>query len=260
MTPKPQTTRTRVVGIRTLPGAQAVFLDTPGIHEARSPLNRRMVDVARRTLGEADVVLLVLDATNGVTAGDRALAAGLVAGRTTTLIALNKVDRVAKPKLLPQLEAIAALLPDRDIIPVSARTGDGVDVLLDAVVSALPVGPRLHPEEEFTTETERFLVEETIREQVFLALREEVPYGIAVVVDEFVEEGKLLRIQATILVDRPNHKGIVIGQRGQQLKEIGQKAREALETFFATKVFLGLFVRVEPGWSRNPRRLTELGL
>jgi GTP-binding protein Era len=262
VTPKPQTTRTRIAGIRTLPEAQVVFLDTPGIHAARSILNRRMVDVARRTLGEADVVLLVVDAASGVTAADRELAGSLAAAPAPVIVALNKLDRIARPALLPQIEAVAALLPDRDVIPVSARTGDGVPLVLDAVVRALPEGPRLHAEDEFTTETERFFVQETLREQLFLSLREEIPYGIAVVVDEFREEPerKLLSVHATILVERAGHKGIVIGARGANLKEVGQRARLALERLFDTRVFLELFVRVEPGWSSNPRRLAELGL
>ncbi|HLK12002.1 MAG TPA: GTPase Era [Candidatus Binatia bacterium] len=262
VTPKPQTTRNRIAGIRTLPGAQVVFLDTPGIHAARSGLNRRMVDTARRALGEADVAALVLDAAAGVTAADRALAADVAASRVAALVVLNKIDRVAKPALLPQMQALGVLLPGRDVVPVSARTGEGIDALLGAVVSLLPAGPRLHAEDDLTTETERFLVQEAVREQLLLALREEVPYGTAVVVDTFREDADrdLLLIQATILVERPGHKGIVIGTGGRQLGEIGRRARLALEAFFGRRIFLELFVRVEPGWSRNPRRLAELGL
>jgi GTP-binding protein Era len=262
VTPKPQTTRNRILGIRTLPEAQVIFLDTPGIHEARSLLNRRMVDVARRTLGEADVVVLVLDATAGVTPADRDLATSLAALGGPTIAVLNKLDRVRPPELLPAMEALGGLLPGREVIPTSARTGENVDQLLGAVIEALREGPRLYPEEEYTTETERFLVEELIREQLFLQTEEEVPYGIAVVVEEFSEkpERNVLVIRATILVDRPSHKAIVIGAGGRRLKEIGRRARLELEGLFGVKVFLELFVRVEPGWTRNPRRLKELGL
>ena len=262
VSPKPQTTRNRVVGIRTLPEAQAVFVDTPGIHDARSQLNRRMVDVARQALAEADVVLLVLDVHAGIGAGDRELIAALAPLATPVVVALNKIDRVAKPTLLPVLARLGELLPGRDVIPISARSGDGVPAVLKTVTALLPEGPRLYPEEHFTAETERFLVQEMIREQVFLATADEVPYGTAVLVEEWTEkpEQNLLVVHATILVERENHKGIVIGTGGQRLKEIGQRAREALERLFGNRVYLELFVRVEPGWSRNPRRLAELGL
>jgi GTP-binding protein Era len=262
VTPKPQTTRTRIAGIRTLPDAQVVFLDTPGIHAARSILNRRMVETARRALGEADVVALVLDAAAGATPADRELATDVAASGKPALAVLNKIDLVAKPALLPQMEALAELLPGRDVVPVSALGGEGIDALLAAVVTLLPPGPRLFPEEDLTTESERFFVQEAIREQLLLALREEVPYGAAVVVEAFREEPErnLLVIQATILVERPGHKAIVIGAGGRQLREIGRRAREAIEAFFGRRVYLELFVRVEPGWSRNPRRLAELGL
>lgn len=262
VSPKPQTTRNRVVGIRTLPEAQAVFVDTPGIHDARSQLNRRMVDVARQALAEADVVLLVLDAHAGIGGGDRELIAALAPLATPVVVALNKVDRVAKPSLLPMLAKLGEQLPGRDVIPISARSGDGVPAVLKTVTALLPEGPRLYPEDDFTAETERFLVQEMIREQVFLATADEVPYGTAVLVEEWTEkpDQNLLVVHATILVERENHKGIVIGTGGQRLKEIGQRAREALERLFGNRVYLELFVRVEPGWSRNPRRLAELGL
>ena len=262
VSPKPQTTRNRVVGIRTLPDAQAVFVDTPGIHDARSQLNRRMVDVARQALADADVVLLVLDAHAGIGGGDRELIGALAPLATPVVVALNKIDRVAKPSLLPVLAKLGEQLPGRDVIPISARSGDGVPVVLKTVTALLPEGPRLYPEDDFTAETERFLVQEMIREQVFLGTADEVPYGTAVLVEEWTEkpDQNLLVVHATILVERENHKGMVIGSGGQRLKEIGQRAREALERLFGNRVYLELFVRVEPGWSRDPRRLAELGL
>jgi len=262
VTPKPQTTRNRILGIRTLPEAQVVFLDTPGIHAARSLLNRRMVEVARRTLGEVDAILLVLDATPGVTPADRDLGTSLAALGRPTIAVLNKLDRVRPPELLPAMEALAHVLPGCEIIPASARSGDNVPAVLAAVIAALPEGPRLYPEDEYTTETERFLVQEIVREQLFLHTEEEVPYGTTVIVEEFTEkpEKRLLLVHATILVDRPSHKAIVIGAGGGRLKEIGRRARLELQALFDVKVFLELFVRVEPGWTRNPRRLQELGL
>jgi len=262
VTPKPQTTRNRILGIRTLPEAQVVFLDTPGIHDARSLLNRRMVDVARQTLAEADVVLLVLDAAVGVTPSDRQLAASLGDLRPTTIAVLAKRDRVAPPALLPIMATLGEILPGRDTVPVSARTGENVPHLLDVVVRSLPEGPRLYPDDEYTTESQRFLAQETIREQLFLQTEQEIPYGTAVEVEEFSErpEKGLLFIRATILVGRPGHRPIVIGGGGRRLREIGRRARLELEQLFGLKLFLELFVKIEPGWAENPRRLKELGL
>ena len=258
VTPKPQTTRNRVVGIRTLPEAQVVFLDTPGIHAARSLINRRMVDVARQTLAEADVVIVVVDASAGVTEGDREV----IASRPPGLLVLSKRDRVEPAALLPAMKALGELAPGPEIIPVSARTGENVELLLERVVAALPEGPRFYPEEDYTAETERFIAQEIVREQLFLQMDQEIPYGTAVEIEEFTEkpEKGVVVIRATILVDRPTHKGIVIGAGGQRLREIGRCARLELEALLQVKVFLSLFVKVEPGWAENPRRLKELGL
>ena len=262
VTPKPQTTRTRVVGIRTMPGAQAVFVDTPGIHDARSSLNRRMVETARRALEEADAAVLVLDASAGVGAGDRALAAELAGARPPTIVVLNKMDRMPRARLLPSMAEMGALLPGREIVPTSATRGDNVDLLLDLVTRVLPEGPPLHAEDDFTTEPARVLAQELVREQVFLATRDEVPYRTTTLAERFEErpEKHLIVIAVTILVERPSHKAIVIGTRGERLREIGTRAREGLEALLGTRVFLELFVRVEPGWTENPRRLSELGL
>jgi GTP-binding protein Era len=262
VTPKPQTTRNRIVGIRTLPEAQVVLLDTPGIHAARSTLNRRMVQVARESLAGADVAVLVVAAVAGLTEADRALAADVGALGRPVVVVLNKRDRVRPPVLLPQMEAVHALLPEAEIVPASARTGEGVESVLAAVAAALPEGPRLFPEDEYTTETERFLVQEIVREQLFLQTEEEVPYGTAVEVEEFRREPEreLLVLRATILVARNAHKGMVIGRGGQRLREVGRRARLELERLFGVRVFLELFVRVEPTWATSPRRLEELGL
>ena len=221
-----------------------------------------MVEVARQALGDADVVVLVVEATAGVTPADGELARGLAALARPTIVVLSKLDLVRPPVLLPAMEALATLLPGREIIPVGARTGENVRLVLDAVVKALPEGPRLYPEDEYTAESERFLAQELIREQLFSQTEEEIPYGTAVRVEEFraQPERNLLVVHATILVDRPNHKGIVIGARGARLGEIGRRARLELEAVFGTKVFLELFVRAEPGWAKDPRRLEELGL
>ena len=262
VTPKPQTTRNRIVGIRTLPEGQVIFLDTPGIHDARSTLNRRMVDVARKTLGDAEVAVWVVDARAGLGGGERYLGKMLGEVAHPTIVVLNKSDSLARPKLLPLMAEVGRILPGREIIPASAKTGDNVDLVMRTVIATLPEGPRIYPEDELTAEPERFLVQEMVREQLFLQMAEEVPYGTAVVVDSFSEERErgLLVIKATILVDRESHKGMVIGRGGQQLKEIGRRARLELEAFFDTRVFLELYVRVERDWAENPRRLKELGL
>jgi GTPase len=262
VTPKPQTTRTRVVGIRTVPGGQAVFVDTPGIHAARSPLNRRLVETARRALEETEAAVLVVDASAGVAAGDRELAAELAASRRPTVVVRNKMDRVARPWLLPLMAELGALLPDREIVPASARRGENVDTVLGAVVRMLPEGPPLYPDDEFTTEPARLLAQELVREQVFLATRDEVPYGTATLVERFEEkpEQGVTVIAATVLVARPSHKAILIGTKGERLRDIGTRARHELEALLGTRVYLELFVRVEPGWTDDPRRLAELGI
>ena len=262
VTPRPQTTRTRIIGIRTLPEAQLVLVDTPGLHQARSLLNRRMVDLARSSLAEADVAVLVIDASAKLTGGDREIAEGLAATKAPTVVVLNKIDLIAKSKLLPLMAMLAEILPDAEIVPASAKTGAELSTVFDVVVRKLPEGPRLYPEDDFTTETERSLVQELVREQIFLATRDEVPYGVAVLLDEFTEkpEKGLTVVKATILVDRESHKPIVLGTKGERIKAIGTTARKEIEALLGTKVFLELFVRVEPGWAQSARRLTELGL
>lgn len=262
VTPKPQTTRTRVVGIRNLPDGQVVLVDTPGIHPARSPLNRRMVETARRALEETEAAVLVVDASAGVLAGDRELAGELAETTLPTIVVLSKMDRVPRPQLLPLMAELGALLPDREIVPASATRGENVAAVLGAVLRALPEGPPLYPDDEFTTEPVRVLAQELVREQVFLATRDEVPYGTASIVERFEEkpEQGLTVIAATILVARQSHKGMIIGTKGERLRDIGTRARQGLETLLGTRVYLELFVRVEPGWTDNPRRLAELGL
>jgi len=262
VTPKPQTTRTRVVGIRSTPEGQAVFIDTPGIHAARSTLNRRMVETARGALEAADVALLVLDASAGIGAGDRELAADLAGTRVITVAILNKMDRLPRAQLLPLMAEMGTLLPGREVVPASATRGENVATVLGVVIRVLPEGPPLYPEDEFTTEPARVLAQELVREQVFLATRDEVPYGTATVVERFDErpDQGLVVIAATIVVARPSHKGMIIGARGERLRDIGTRARQGLEALLGRRVFLELFVRAEPGWTENPRRLTELGL
>jgi GTP-binding protein Era len=261
VTPKPQTTRNRIVGICNLPDAQVAFLDTPGIHAPRSPLTRRMVDVARQARAEADTVVIVVDASAGVRGGDQQILGESAAARSV-VVAVNKVDRVQKPRLLPLLADLARLLPGRALVPVSALRGTQVDALLTEIVSTLPAGPPHYPADAYTTASERFLVQEIVREQVFLAMRDEVPYGTAVVVERFEvhEDRGLTEIHAVILVERDGHRGMVIGAQGATLTEIGRQTRLAIEALLGARVHLALFVRVEPDWARRRDRLAELEL
>lgn len=262
VTPKPQTTRNRITGIRTTPSSQVVFLDTPGIHQARSLMNRRMVDTALQSLHEVDGVLWLLDAQDRIGSDEETIAAALRDLKAPVLILLNKIDLVSKGKLLPLIQRCSELLPDKEIVPISARQGDGLGLLLEIVERWLPEGPHYFPDGEFTDQTERFIASEIIREKIFLLTREEIPYGVAVTVDEFSEkeEKNLVVISATIHTERDSHKPILIGKKGAMLKEIGKQAREELEALFGCKIFLELFIKVDKGWTQDPHALTEMGL
>lgn len=262
VSPKPQTTRNRILGIKNLACAQMVLLDTPGIHRARSLLNRRMVDTAKRSIEEVDLALWVLDARAGVQREDQDIGELLVQWHGSVLIVLNKIDLVARLRLLPLMERCAALLPDREIVPVSARSGENVAVLIDAMVDLLPLGPRYYPGDEVTDQTERFIASEIVREQIFLLTREEVPYATVVTVDRFEEkrDGALVVIAATIHTERETQKPILIGKGGAGLKRIGERAREGLERLLGCKVYLELAVRVAPSWTRSERSLSRFGL
>ena len=262
VSPKPQTTRNRIMGIKTVPEGQILLLDTPGIHRARSLLNRRMVDVAKRSLVDVEAVVWVVDAGGGLKADDHDIAGILTGSRHETLIALNKIDAVSKGRLLPVIARLAELLPDRDILPISARTGENVPLLVEEILKRLPAGPRYYPEDELTDQTERFIAAEIVREKVFLRTRQEIPYGIAVSIRSFEEknDGALVVIGATIHTERESHKPILIGKRGASLKEIGIAAREDLEHLLGCRVYLELAVKTTPGWSRDPRSLEAFGL
>jgi len=262
VSPKPQTTRNRITGIRTTPTSQIIFLDTPGIHQGHSLMNRRMVDTALHTLDEVDGVLWLLDAHDKIKQEEERIAETLRGVETPVLILINKIDLVSKGKLLPLMERCAQLLPGKEIVPVSALKGEGLDILLNIVERWLPQGEPFFTEGEYTDQSERFLASEIVREKVFLLTREEIPYGVAVTIDEFSEkeEKNLIVILATIHTERDSHKGILIGKRGAMLKEIGKQAREELEALFGCRIFLELFVRVDPNWTQNPHLLIEMGL
>jgi GTPase len=262
VSPKPQTTRNRVSGIRTTAASQIIFIDTPGIHQGHSLMNRRLMDTALHTLDDVDGVLWLLDAHDKIKQEEERIAETLRGVETPVLILLNKMDLVSKGKLLPLMGRCAQLLPDKEIVPVSALKGEGLDIVLNIVEGWLPVGPQYFTEGEHTDQSERFLASEIVREKVFLLTREEIPYGVAVTIDEFTEkeEKNLIVIAATIHTERDSHKGILIGKHGSMLKEIGKQAREELESLLGCRIFLELFVRVDPGWTQNPQALTEMGL
>ena len=262
VSPKPQTTRNRITGIRTTAASQIIFIDTPGIHQGHSLMNRRMMDTALHTLDEVDGVLWLLDAHEKLKQEEERIAETLRGVDTPVLILLNKIDLVSKGKLLPLMERCAEVLPGKEIVPVSALKGDGLEITLNIVEQWLPKGPRYFTEGEYTDQSERFLASENVREKVFLLTRAEIPYGVAVTIDEFTEkeEKNLIVIAATVHTDRDSHKGILIGKRGAMLKEIGRQAREELEALLGCRIFLELFVRVDANWTRNPNLLTEMGL
>ena len=263
VSPKPQTTRTRLLGIKTLPDAQLIFVDTPGIHQhAGTLLNQRMVGAALTALRDTDVAIFLVDGQRGVTLEDEAIAGRLSVLKLPVVVGVNKIDAVPKARLLPLLERLAVLLPERELVPISARSGENVAELLKLVMAALPTGPALYPSDDLTDQSERVIAQEIVREQLFLQTHQEVPYATAVVVEEFSErtDKAVLVIRAVIYVDRSSQRAIIIGERGSRLKEIGQRAREQLETFFGCKIFLELFVKVVKGWTNSSRILSELGL
>jgi len=262
VTPKPQTTRNQIRGIRTAPGSQIIFLDTPGIHRARSLINQRMVEVAKSTLREVDLTLWLVDAKGGLFGEEEDIARLLAESGKACMVALNKIDLIPKLKLLPLMERISSLLPGREIVPISALTGENVPLLVDLILRSLPEGPRYYSEDEITDQTERFIAAETIREKIFLLTREEIPYGVAVVIEDFSEkpEKDLVVIKAAIHAERETHKPMLIGKKGAMLKEIGRQAREELEGLLGCRVYLELFVKVDPGWTQDPRALEEFGL
>ncbi len=263
VTPKPQTTRRRILGIRSDPDAQMVFIDAPGIHQPARLMNRRMVETARRSLAEGDIVVAVVEAaTPRLMRRDSAFLAELRGISRPKVLAVNKIDLISRAALLPLLAGCARELPGAEIVPLSALTGENAGELLRTVKSMLPEGPALMPEDEYTDQTERMLAAELIREKAFLSLQQEVPFSTAVQIEQFAGEPgeNLLRISALVIVERDSHKGIVIGAGGRMLKEIGTAARRELEQIFGRRVFLELFVRVEREWTRNPRKLEELGI
>ena len=263
-THKPQTTRNKIMGIRNLSGeqqGQLIFLDTPGIHRATTPLNRAMVDAATGTFGNVDLLLLIAEAGAAPHPEDRFILEALRETPLPVFLVINKIDLIDKQMLLPLIDSFLSLHPFREILPLSALKGDGVDRLIGEIWKLLREGPLYFPEEMMTDRSERFIAAEIIREKIMLRTHQEIPYATAVVVDAFKEdEGRnMIRIAATIHVAMDSQKGIIIGKKGAMLKEIGTRARLEMEKFFAAKIFLELFVRVAKDWTNDPRMLQEFG-
>lgn len=255
---RPQTTRQRIVGILTEPRGQIAFHDTPGLHRPLHKLNQQMVQAAREALGDCDVVCLLVDLTEPFGRGD-AFALDLVArSPAAKVLALNKCDLVEKPKILPRMAHYSRVATFADIVPISARTGDGCDRLLDVLFKLLPVAAPVYDADLLTIHPDRFLVAETIREKVLWHTKAELPFATAVTIDRWEETDQLIRIFASILVERSGQRLIVVGKQGAMIKAIGTAARQDIEAQLGRHVYLDLHVREEPGWREQPNLLAEM--
>jgi GTP-binding protein Era len=262
VTARPQTTRNRITGIKNFPDAQMIFLDTPGIHRAKTPLNRAMVQAAKETIGDADVLLVMADATTRTDEENFFLTEALSGVKAPVFLAINKIDRIEKPLLLPMIDKLNRLHHFAGIFPVSSLKGEGLDRLVGCLKDALPEGPQLFPDDITTDATERFIAGEFIRERITVLTSQEIPYVTAVSIESFKEDEakNLIHISATISVEKESQKAILIGKKGAMLKKIGTQARAAMERLFGAKIFLELFVRVNKDWSGSDKKLREFGL
>ena len=258
---KPQTTRNRILGVLHRSDAQMVFFDTPGVFQAKDKLNTRIVNAAFAAVADADLILAVIDAAQPDIDAERFLVKRLRGQNKPVVLALNKVDLVEKPDLLEIIAKWADAYHFHEVVPISAKNGIQIDELISAMVSILPQGPPYFPEDTLTDASQRFLAAEMIREQVFRLTGEEIPYATAVTVDSFKEKrkSKLVKIEATIHLERDSQKGIVIGKRGSKLKQIGVQSREQIEQMLGTKVYLKLFVRVQKHWRKDTKAIRRFG-
>ena len=260
---KPQTTRTRILGVKNYPDAQVIFLDTPGIHRPLHRMNVRMVDTALDTISEVDVLGVVVDAAEPPGKGDRFVLDLLKDVTTPVFLILNKIDLIKKSKLLPIIDRYRQERPFAEIVPISASTGDGVDRLERVIVERMPEGERRYAEDYLTDQPERFFAAEIVREKLLQFTHAEIPFSSAVVVDRFEEPSAaqpILGLYCTIVVDRESQKPIIVGKGGAMIKRIGTAAREELERFFAARVYLDLHVRVKAEWREDDRVLGEIGI
>ena len=261
VTPKPQTTRNRIIGILNGPAYQIVMLDTPGLHKSRKPLNLEMVKIAVSSLAEVDVILFLIDVSLPLPEKQVRAVEYLESTAVPAILVLNKIDLLDKKQILPLIDAYRNMYPFAAIIPVSALLNSGTDILLQKILGLLPAGPRFYPEDIPTDATERFIVGEIIREKIFLLTGQEIPYATAVVIDSFQEDEKksLVTIHATIIVEKSSQKAIIIGKKGSKLKEIGKYSRHDIEKLLAQRVLLKLWVKVHKNWTSDMRFLRELG-
>jgi GTP-binding protein Era len=257
---KPQTTRNRILGILSRPDGQVLFLDTPGLHAARSRLNKLMVEQAREACRQVDLILWLVEADRQVD-DEPLVGEALAQSGAPVVLVVNKCDLSGPTQLMPLLAAYGRLRDFAAIVPVSALTGAGCERLVDVILTALPEGPRYYPDDQVTDLPERFIAAELIRERLLAHTRDEVPYGTAVLIENFQEdpERNLVVIQAVIHVEREMHKRMVVGKGGAMIRRIGQEGRLAIEDLLGVRVFLELFVRVQPGWTSSDRALRELG-
>jgi GTP-binding protein Era len=255
---KPQTTRNRIQGIVNRPDAQLVLVDTPGLHRPQTVLGRQLLDEIQQSLEDVDILVLLVDASQKWGTGERYALERATRFRGKRFLVLNKIDLLPKSILLPLMEKYREKCEFVEIVPISALKGSGVELLANLLIANLPEGPPMLPIDQFTDQPERFLVAEIIREKLLEATREEVPHGIAVIVDTFDESQRLIRIRAQIFVERAGQKGIVIGRGGEMLKKIGTAARKELEDVLGVKIFLELNVKVYPNWRDNPRIVKQL--
>ncbi|MFN2353889.1 MAG: GTPase Era [Desulfopila sp.] len=263
VSPKPQTTRNRILGVVNTKEYQIVLIDTPGLHRTEQRLNKEMVRIAVESLSDVDAILFLVDVKDFARNTTSQIIPSMEFLGTTsvpTFLLLNKTDLIVKTELLPIMQQYADVSAFTSILPVSAKTGQGMEALLQEIVATLPVGPRYFPEDIPTDASERFLVGEIIREKVFLLTGQEIPYSTAVVIDAFQEKSTTLTLHASIVVEKDSQKGIVIGKGGRKLKSIGIAARKDIERMVGEKVLLKLFVKVKKNWSQNSTFLKEMGL
>jgi GTPase len=258
VSPRPQTTRNRIQGILNRDDAQIVLIDTPGIHKPENVLNRQMMDELSDALKGVDILSLIVDASAEFGRGDRFALEWVSRFHGPVFLLLNKVDRVNKPLLLPLIDRYHQAFAFAEIFPISALTGDGCPDVVKGWLARLPEGPPHFPQDQFTDQPERFLASELVREKAILATREEVPHAIAVLVDSFDESTELIKIRATIYVEREGQKGILIGKGGETIKKIGTQARKELESILGAHIFLELFVKVQPNWRQNSAIVRQL--
>ncbi|NOT28258.1 MAG: GTPase Era [Acidobacteria bacterium] len=259
---KPQTTRTRIVGVKNYADGQIVFVDTPGVHKPTHRMNVRMVDVALDSMRDVDVLTLIVDVSAKPGPGDRHLLELMKDVSRPVVLALNKVDMIAKPALLPIIDRYSQSHPFVEIVPISAADGTNVDVLESLFLKYLPVGDPMYPEDFVTDQSDRFFVSEIIREQVLRLTHDELPFSTAVLIDQFQEPapGQVSTIYCTILVERESQKPIVIGKGGAMIKDIGTASRRELERFFDARIHLDLHVKVRSEWRDDERALDDIGL